>query len=155
MRIDLREPNFRLQTSPLLKGLSTCSPQNYRITGRDVPSCSGACWRWLLDHGCRVDKWSGGRINLFMCGEGRSCCRSKKYHPRVGCMHTAGGLRACTSSMYSFSFLSCILEILKFLIQLNWLWGVLLLLMLFFHFIYYWIPWRPTLNQKLHFTGCC
>lgn len=58
---------------------------------------------------CRVDKWSGGRINLFICGEGRSC-RSKKYHPWVGCMYMAGGLRVCTSGINSSSLLSCILE---------------------------------------------
>lgn len=34
-------------------------------------------------------------------------------------MHTAGGLRACTSSMNSSSLFSCILEFLKFLIQLK------------------------------------
>lgn len=82
--------------------------------------CSQLLWGMLdVAAGPRVQSGqSGGRISLFVCGEGKSC-RSKKYHPRVGCMHTARGLRACTSSMNSSSLFSCILEFLRFLIEIK------------------------------------
>lgn len=108
----LHGANFRLP--PLLKGLAHAVPRTTGSLGGMFPAALGhaGCGCWVQSGR------SGGRISLFICGEGRSC-RSKKYHPRVGCMHTARGLRACTSSMNSSSLFSCILEFLKFLIEIK------------------------------------
>lgn len=112
----LHGANFSLPH--LLNWLRTCSPQTYRGAGRCVPSCSGAQWRWLPDHGCRAGNWSGGRSTLFGCGEGKEL-QEEKIPPLGLVLTRSGGAEGLHIQHEFFLTFFCVLELLKFLVPLK------------------------------------
>jgi len=79
---------------------------------------------------------SGGGSSLFGCGEGQGC-RRRRYHPQVWRIQAEG---LCIHPEFLLAFFFCMLEFLKFLVQLKLALRGFFLLLSFVCSTYYQMP---------------